>query len=1315
MSRKVVLELPASKISDILSFLNPSEMITLNFVMPQEKKKELEILAKSSNWNLKIFHPENTNSNSNDSSFISDLNSNNVYSKNESAISEKKKKIECSYSINDEFNKVCSKNLNKLDPLKKFYLEKKKKLEDFEDSYRNEKMKIIFEEDNSITIKSEDHKCLIQVEQQIRKIIKKLSYSICEKVFNKESEIFDFVNLDWMKDMMEEHGFTSLMIRNEESKGFDEELKKRIKKYPLVWFMDDGSEREEEFMTVCKTIMEWQDQIINMKEIMENNYIFEERRNYNFLNRMKFKYLNSYLIQEMMDLAEEKKIKLDKNCLQSLNKNDYILKFQCDLQTILIFKGSVLSFSKNLYASTISISKKTNYKLYKDVIEKKVLLLKENFEKSNTKLNGKKMNILIECNYSSQDSNFDISFAVYCHEEEFKQIHKSFVDICNYENVQKEIVDFPNIKENFYKIDFIKELKDRYQIEINVINQKLILFGNADNISKLVNYLQELDKKNVRKTIICEFENYLLFDLFKKYSSSQFLKKIETNFKSQSISFNLSRENKKLEISCITEYDKQIEDKFKSEYSDLKSQIIIMKNHQIKNKDKFQLLLEKDFITKIICPETENFLPIEIITTKSKVEEVVSNSNKASKNSYTFENRINFNVIDSANPLTYESEIDGLVINFDVKGNSLDNYSEEIAKKSNTKSFFARNINVLNDPSFNKKKKATVQSVMEFRTDGNIKKIFYSIIENKKLRDYNSNYNSQNYNYKINLSNKKGALTIEEDKFNYYSNLEIILKTVIDVKIQNLGVIIPDNNESRTLINYFKEFCSKNKLILTELKSIYIFTNTNEEATYFKNEFQKSFPQQNEKENDENNDIEKKNEEFSQNEWRYVNENEREFYFNETESNFLTDCCNKNCMETFLIQKENPDKLHTEIIIDVQNGEATELCEYKKINLKQLLQSDLLLAEVYKYYKEAKIEKLRYYLNNSIYLFLDLKNMKMIRRNLMNDNEINCELIKKEIKIIQDLENFGENEELVYAIRGLESDIKEGFNRITLELEKEKKEEVIEVPENLERKKIDLILQKVRGENVECEITFENNNLIKLFGFEKDVLVAANQINKEMTKEISHFKNIAYPKEWEEQKDNVQTFSVSSNSEEFKEIERVFQNSVKNAKIKRIKRVQNLFLYNLYHYQKEHIIKKGSPTNERMLFHGTRSIDPKEIYDSIDVGFDMRLANKGMWGEAIYFAVNACYSHVYSFLKAYKPKNMRVRNSKQTKKMIYASVLIGESVKMENNQEIKRPPIKNAKTKELYDSIQGFTQNNEIYIIYDNSRAYPSYIITYEE
>jgi len=51
------------------------------------------------------------------------------------------------------------------------------------------------------------------------------------------------------------------------------------------------------------------------------------------------------------------------------------------------------------------------------------------------------------------------------------------------------------------------------------------------------------------------------------------------------------------------------------------------------------------------------------------------------------------------------------------------------------------------------------------------------------------------------------------------------------------------------------------------------------------------------------------------------------------------------------------------------------------------------------------------------------------------------------------------------------------------------------------------------------------------------------------------------------------------------------------------------------------------------LFHGTSSTDPQMIYQGED-GFDMRFSRSGMWGQGIYFAVNASYSTNYSYSTA---------------------------------------------------------------------------------
>ena len=51
---------------------------------------------------------------------------------------------------------------------------------------------------------------------------------------------------------------------------------------------------------------------------------------------------------------------------------------------------------------------------------------------------------------------------------------------------------------------------------------------------------------------------------------------------------------------------------------------------------------------------------------------------------------------------------------------------------------------------------------------------------------------------------------------------------------------------------------------------------------------------------------------------------------------------------------------------------------------------------------------------------------------------------------------------------------------------------------------------------------------------------------------------------------------------------------------------------------------------EMQLYHGTRATDPLLIYDG-EEGFDMRFSANGMWGQAVYFAVNSSYSNSYAF------------------------------------------------------------------------------------
>lgn len=69
--------------------------------------------------------------------------------------------------------------------------------------------------------------------------------------------------------------------------------------------------------------------------------------------------------------------------------------------------------------------------------------------------------------------------------------------------------------------------------------------------------------------------------------------------------------------------------------------------------------------------------------------------------------------------------------------------------------------------------------------------------------------------------------------------------------------------------------------------------------------------------------------------------------------------------------------------------------------------------------------------------------------------------------------------------------------------------------------------------------------------------------------------------------------------------------------------------------------------------------------------------------------------------------------------MFFARVLIGDCIHiMPNNKDLVKPPSKSTVNSlgflEDYDSVSGETGGSKVYMIYDNGRAYPEYLITYQ-
>ncbi|XP_013786928.1 poly [ADP-ribose] polymerase 15-like [Limulus polyphemus] len=202
------------------------------------------------------------------------------------------------------------------------------------------------------------------------------------------------------------------------------------------------------------------------------------------------------------------------------------------------------------------------------------------------------------------------------------------------------------------------------------------------------------------------------------------------------------------------------------------------------------------------------------------------------------------------------------------------------------------------------------------------------------------------------------------------------------------------------------------------------------------------------------------------------------------------------------------------------------------------------------------------------------------------------------------------------------------------------------------------------------------------------------------------------PPHWDTQQNKTTALiPLDSKSSEYSRVEQKFYSTIMGKKITTVFRIQNLWLWQKYCQHKELLeMKNIDSVDEKLLFHGTRSNEPKRIYDN-EEGFDMRFSAKGMWGNANYFAENASYSDAYAY-----------KNSSGAKEIFLALVLTGDSIRLSPDSNLRMPPPKSSNViaegkvqfaETRYDTVNGFTQDSTVYMTYDNLKAYPAYLITY--
>ncbi|XP_029617187.1 protein mono-ADP-ribosyltransferase PARP12 [Salmo trutta] len=172
-------------------------------------------------------------------------------------------------------------------------------------------------------------------------------------------------------------------------------------------------------------------------------------------------------------------------------------------------------------------------------------------------------------------------------------------------------------------------------------------------------------------------------------------------------------------------------------------------------------------------------------------------------------------------------------------------------------------------------------------------------------------------------------------------------------------------------------------------------------------------------------------------------------------------------------------------------------------------------------------------------------------------------------------------------------------------------------------------------------------------------------------------------------------------SVEFKEIQGLFQNTMRGFSIRQIQRIQNKSLWEVFQWQRDLMKKnnRGRNVTEKQLFHGT---DSKYLHAICLNNFDWRICglNGTAYGKGSYFARDAKYSNSYS-----GQSNMR--------SMFVCRVLVGDYTK--GHSRYLRPPSKDGGDTIFYDSCVDDVSNPSIFVVFEKHQVYPEYLIHYGE
>ncbi|GCB79371.1 hypothetical protein scyTo_0017879 [Scyliorhinus torazame] len=184
----------------------------------------------------------------------------------------------------------------------------------------------------------------------------------------------------------------------------------------------------------------------------------------------------------------------------------------------------------------------------------------------------------------------------------------------------------------------------------------------------------------------------------------------------------------------------------------------------------------------------------------------------------------------------------------------------------------------------------------------------------------------------------------------------------------------------------------------------------------------------------------------------------------------------------------------------------------------------------------------------------------------------------------------------------------------------------------------------------------------------------------------------------------IELIQLNEASDEYSKMVRHFYDTLKDMhnkiRIIKVEKVSNPLLYQQYMLKKASMVAAQTDV-ERVLYHGTSEASAKEIYVH---GFNRSFCGKNatVYGQGVYFAVNA----IVSIQDQYSPPN-----ADGHKFVFVTNALTGTYTN--GKSEMKTPPLKeNTEMPLRYDSLVDNCNDPKIFVIFNDTQAYPQYLIT---